>query len=330
MTADNARILSTSPSIAAAAQAPLRLIVDGLDAGERATLGAILDVLAGKLPRPWVVVEGSDADLYLHARGTRRGNVRAGVVALLVRDDEAQPPADQLWMPVPVRVMAMLELLQGVQDRLGLAHVEAAAPGDDVAANDEKSLASSLARLFAGPVEQSVRVRILGFGTLYVCRASDSYRTDFEHSRLREALEAKRFILTAISPDSVELAATDTQAYPLEGLLWPIGLMTPREQRAEVQPRMRLRQWPDFASLPHDPRHLQVCALLGTTPMNLQEIVAVSGLNEVQVDRFLHACELCRLLEPVADAVPAQRQQHGIAAASLGKLFDRLWRRLVK
>ena len=314
---------------------PLRLLADGLPASERVCLKAILDVLASKLPRRWVVVEGADADLYVHARGARRSDVRAGVTALLVHEDEPQAKADELWAPVPLRVMAMLDLLNGANARLLQAQAPCdaePAPARDVAdqpaANDEKTLASSLARLLDGSVEHCLRVRVLGFGTLYVNQAARTYHTDFDGARTAEALEAKRFILTAISPDSSELAGNGLQAHPLDELLWPIGLATVRETRPVRA--QRLRSWPDFAHLPHDPRHLQACALLSTTPMAAPELAAASGMGEAMTERFLHACQLCGLLETVADAPPAPLPEAGASSSSLGGLFDRLWRRLVK
>lgn len=329
MSADIARTSPLPPSTSEDASPPLRLLVDGLDADEQSSLQAILDILARKLSRQWVAVQGGDAELYLHTRGSRRSGVKSNLTALLVRDDETQPPADALWMPVPLRVMAVLDLLQGAHDRLGLAATEVTPTNDASAAHDDKGLAFSLARIFVAAVEHSLRVRILGFGTLYVCPARASYIADFEPARMQQALEAKRFVLTAISPSSIELTDTDKQAHPLEALMWTIGMMTPRERVRHGNQRMRLRQWPDFANLPHDPRHLQACAALSTTPMDLPEIVATTGLSELQADRFLHACELCGLVESVPDAAPAPVRQQA-AGASFGGLFDRLWRRLIK
>ena len=63
--------------------------------------------------------------------------------------------------------------------------------------------------------------------------------------------------------------------------------------------------------------------------MDLAEIAATTGLSELQADRFLHACELCGLVESVPDAAPAPARQPP-AGTSFGGLFDRLWRRLIK
>ena len=334
MCADLARNPSKLPSPADSVRPPpLRLRADGLPASEQLCLKAILDVLSGKLPRRWVVVDDVEADLYVHARGTRRSDVRAGVTALLVHEDEPQPDVDELWTPVPLRVMAMMDLLHGANDRLQRAQLEPRQPlpatVQTVApvASDEKTLAASLARLLDGTTDHCLRVRVLGFGTLYVNQRGNGYYVDFDNARVDEAIEAKRFILTAIAPESSELTGSGLQAQPLDGLLWRIGLATMREVRPTRA--QRLRSWPDFARLPHDGRHLQACALLSTTAMTAAELAAASGMDEAMTERFLHACQLCGLLETVAEATPPPARAQAAATPS-GGLFGRLWRRLVE
>ncbi|RDZ26712.1 hypothetical protein [Lysobacter silvisoli] len=301
---------------------PLRLLVDGLEPDERATLDAILKVVGPKSLRGWAWAEGTETDLYLHTRALRRPGVHAGVSGLLLREHEAAAPPEALTLAVPFRVMAVLELLDGAIDRLQRERL--AAPAE--APEDDKTLASSLARLLARPVDHTLRVRVLGHGTVYLCTRSRMYCMDFAQEQLGKALESKRFVLTAIAPDSPELSAERDHGSPLDELLWPIGLMTPREQ-ATRQERHRLRQWPDFARLPHEPRHLQACAVLAATAMDARELAAATGLSDTEADHFLHACELCGVLEAAAAEPPPPAPT---PSKPTGGLFDRLWRRWLK
>ena len=369
-----APVPSTSSSRQPTASSPLRMLVHGIEPDERTRFKAILDVLSAKLPQPWSLVDEGEADLYLHTRDARAPVVGCRITGLLLREDDPPPPADALWLPVPPRVMAMLDLLHLVHDRLvdgaslvgpdpdpaqtphglppvvnddddapkaqaSVAVVHADTPvGTDASrptpvgaapsACDEKMLAASLARLFAGPAEHCVRVRILGFGTLYACPKADAYFIDFDAERLDAALESRRFILTAISPGSVELAAVEASRHALDELLWRIGLLTPREGGEAPDPRHRLRSWPDFGRLPHSPVHLPACAALSTTPMTADELMVATGMDALEADRFLHACELCGLLETVDTSTATMPAAP--ATAARGNLFDRLWRRLVK
>lgn len=308
--------------------APLRLLVDGLEPDEHATLDAILKVVASKSLRGWTWAEGTDTDLYLHTRALRRPGVRAGVSGLLVREHEQAAPAEALALAVPFRVMAVLELLDGAVDRLQQEQlaVQGHVAGPAEAVDDEKTLASSLARLLVRPVEHTLRIRVLGHGTVYLCTRSRMYCMDFEQAQLVKALESKRFVLTAIAPDSPELAAERDRGSPLDELLWPIGLLASREHAARHE-RQRLRQWPDFARLPHDPRHLQACAALTAGAMDAHELAAATGMSETEADHFMHACQLCGVLEAaVAESAPILPAQDRAA----GGLFDRLWRRWLK
>lgn len=311
------------------ANAPLRLVVDGLEAGERASFSAILSVLATKSARHWVWADGPEADLYLHTRGDKRAAVQAAVTGVLVRDDEPAAPLDVLSLAVPFRVMAVLELLDGAVDRLQQEQLAARATlGTATEVSDDKTLASTLARLLARPVEHTLRVRVLGFGTLYLCTRSRMHCMDFDPERLPRALEASRFVLTAIPPDSPELAAERHRAQPLDELLWPIGLSSVREHNGKPAVPQRLRQWPDFARLPHAARHLQACAALTARSLDAQGLALTVGMTAGEAEHFLHACELCGLLE--ADAAPSMPVVESRPAPAPGGLFDRLWRRLVK
>ncbi|KRD28698.1 hypothetical protein ASE35_19560 [Lysobacter sp. Root916] len=323
-------IFDPTPACAASERdtAPLRLLVDGLDADEHATLDAILKVVASKSLRGWIWAQSTDTDLYLHTRTLRRPGVRAGVSGLLVREHEPAAPAEALALAVPFRVMAVLELLDGAIDRLQQEQlaVQGGVAAAAEAVEDEKTLASSLARLLVRPVEHTLRVRVLGHGTVYLCTRSRTYCMDFEQAQLGKALESKRFVLTAIAPDSPELAAERDRGSPLDELLWPIGLLASREHAARHE-RHRLRQWPDFARLPHDPRHLQACAALAAGAMDACELAAATGMSETEADHFMHACQLCGVLE-VAAVAPAPTPPPQDRAT--GGLFDRLWRRWMK
>lgn len=187
-------------------------------------------------------------------------------------------------------------------------------PGSD------KSVASTLARLLLRPVEHTLRVRALDHGTLYLCTRTRVYCLDFAPAQLGDALEATRFVLTAIPPDAPELVLRRSEGLPLDELLWSIGLHAVREHPANAQERRRLRQWPDFSRLPHTSAHLKACTALTAGALNVRELAAASGMTERESDHFLQACQLCGLLEERSDV---------LAEVKPG-LFDQLWARWIK
>ena len=102
MCADLARNPSKLPSPADSVRPPpLRLRADGLPASEQLCLKAILDVLSGKLPRRWVVVDDVEADLYVHARGTRRSDGAVGSADLGAAVNSVRRRGGQGVMPWP-------------------------------------------------------------------------------------------------------------------------------------------------------------------------------------------------------------------------------------
>lgn len=187
-------------------------------------------------------------------------------------------------------------------------------PGSD------KSVASTLARLLLRPAEHTLRVRVLDHGTLYLCTRTRVYCLDFPAAQLTEALGATRFVLTAIAPDAPELVLRRHQGQPLDELLWSIGLIAHRERPGSANDRRRLRQWPDFARLPHTSAHLKACTALTAGALNARELAAEVGMSEGEADHFLQACQLCGLLEERTDA---------LAGVKPG-LFDQLWQRWLK
>ena len=60
-----------------------------------------------------------------------------------------------------------------------------------------------------------------------------------------------------------------------------------------------------------------------------QSVERKCGMDEAMTERFLHACQLCGLLETVAEATPPPARAQAAATPS-GGLFGRLWRRLVE
>jgi hypothetical protein len=184
--------------------------------------------------------------------------------------------------------------------------------------SSDKTVASTLARLLLRPGDHTLRVRALDYGLLYLCTRTRTYCLDFAPDQLPEALDATRFVLTQIAPDAPELR--QHRAQPLDELLWPIGLMATREHPSAANQRRRLRQWPDFARLPHISAHLKACTALTAGALNARELAAAAGLSVHEADHFLHACELCGLLE----------EHSNVLAEVKPGLLDQLWQRWLK
>jgi hypothetical protein len=252
------------------------------------------------------------------------------VVGLLLREGDAPFIPDQLAITLPLRVMSVFDALSAAQDRLCQHRLSEPVPSDTSqhATDDGKALASALARLAERRLEQKLRIRIVGHGTLYLCPSERLYCVDFPRERLGAALDQHRYVITALLHDSQELTAQLPFAGPIDEVLWRIGLLTVWERTDKERLRFRLRRWPDLARLPHRAEHIQMCALLAARPMGLTDLAAAAGASLSEATHLLHACELCGLLQPVEPDDVAPSPAATVPAHGLGGLFNRLRRKL--
>lgn len=313
---------------------PLRLRVDGIAGDERNTLTAILSVLEERTQRRWRLDDGPQPDLYLHTRDAEARAHDAQLRGLILRDGEPVPAADTLSIATPLRVMGVLDLLNAAHDRLTqhrLDHQVQANAQQDIAhvQDDSKALASVLARMFEQRLDHSLRVRIVGYGALYLCPSRRSFAIDFPRERLDAALEQHRFVMTTLPSESPALRASLASAQSLDELLWSVGLVTVWEHTGISTARFKLRRWPDLARLPHRPEHIQACAVLAAQAMDLAQLANRCGLSRDDAGHLLHACHLGGLLEfveaapqAVAPVMTAEAPRSG-----LGGLFGRLRKR---
>jgi hypothetical protein len=325
------RALTPNHAVSADSSACLHLAVAGLSPGELEVLKSILLVLEERTARPWRLIGEGRADLYLHTRAAGVEVRESELVGLIVREGEPPASSDAIALHAPFRVMSVLDALNDANDRL----VQRRHPSVDSEASlshpadDGKALAAALARLVERRFEQNLRVRIVGFGALYLCPSARVYCVDFAHDRLCAALEEHRFVMTTLAQGSPELATQLTHSRPIDEVLWRIGLLTAWERTDLGTLRFRLRRWPDLARLPHRPDHIQMCATLAARPVTRAHLIESTGLGSGEVTHFLHACELCGLTQVEVDtAEPAVRTAPATPANGLGGLFDRLRRHL--
>lgn len=311
---------------------PLRMVLRGVTPDETSVLEAILRVLRERTARRWVLSTDDAGDLLLTTRKAAGPSKNVPLTAVLLREDEGDAAPDTLSVQSPLRVMAVLDLLNAAHDRLRrLPPMGAAITREQPAleADDGKSLATVLARLVQRRQDQSFRVRIVGQGTLYLCMKSRVYHGDFPRERLVDALNEHRFVITLIPATSAELVVRLDSAWPVDEALWQIGLMAVNDGPQDMHAAYRLRRWPDFARLPHRPEYLKVCAALTRSPRTLADLVASSGLGEHDVRHLLHACRLCGYLDTAAlrEATAPAPTTVAPGGSGLGGLFDRLRRR---
>lgn len=315
------------------AAASLRLALCGASEEERSVLAAILHVLSGRTARHWTLCDDTCApDLRLATRASAATN--DVLTALLLHEDEHAAAPEELALQAPLRVMAVLELLNAADDRLRQAALTQAVAEEPAHAHvhldDGRSLAAALARLLEHRPDPTLRVRIVGHGTLYLCLKTHIHHCDFPVEHLAEALNEHRFVMTMLPAAAAELVVLRDSARPADEVLWQIGLVTPPGDGFPDTQAYRLKRWPDFARLTHRPEYIRLCAAMSRAPRRVATLAERSGLVRSEVEHVLHACKLCGWLDSTdASATPAAAVQAVAprAASPLSGLFDRLRRR---
>lgn len=333
-----------------AARSALSLEIHGLGDGERGVLESMLRLLEPRLERRWTLDgRGHEVDLWLHRPGAPQPQRVPRLQGLVLRDDEHADDPDALVLQLPLRVGTLFGVLEAASNRLtqqaqlpwqwvdALAGDEARMSADAAPlpleshlaeTGDGNALAAALARLLKRRAGSTLRVRIGGHGTLYLCGGSGRYCVDFPLQQLLPALQQRRYVITVIAPDAPGLGDLMQAARPLDELLWSIGMCAPWTRAPQPQDRFALRHWPDLARLAHRRAHLRASALLATNALCFDELQPLSGLGASDLGQFLHACELCGLLREGddLDAEPATGGGLRVSGAA-DRPFDRLLRR---
>ncbi|HUD43838.1 MAG TPA: hypothetical protein VMR06_17775 [Dokdonella sp.] len=340
-------LIESPPGAAAAAApghqadggAPLHVAAYGLEAGELHTLGAILHVLKTRTEAAWELGDLDRADFVIAplalARDPDHGlPLRGRNVIPLVAEDGPLPREGDLVLTSPIRVMAVLEVLNLASRRLG--QVPQAPPEVPARADESAHADSSLGAVLSASLartrdDHALRIRILSAGTIYVWPSERRFHVDFPLSMLPRIVMERRFVMTTAPVRAPELAEIRPQAMPLTPLLWSIGIAQTRCTDPSATDAYRLLRWPEFDRLPHEMGHLRLCGVMAGTAWTVEDLQRHSGLPAPFVARFLRACVACgyATTEPRAAETPpaAVRTPHASANAE-GGLLERLWRRL--
>ncbi len=318
---------------------PLHVAAYGLEASELHTLGAILHVLKARTEAAWELSDLDRADFVIAplalARDPDHGRpLRGRNVIPLVADDGPPPREGDLVLTSPIRVMAVLDVLNIASRRRGQApHAprEAPAKSEDGGHADSSLAAVLTASLARTRDDHALRIRILSAGTIYVWPAERVFHVDFPLSMLPRIVMERRFVMTTAPVQAPELAAIRAQAMPLTPLLWSIGIAQTRCAEPPATAAYRLLRWPEFDRLPHEMGHLRLCGVMAGAAWTVEDLQRPSGLAAAFVARFLRACVACGYAtaeQRTAEAPPVIARPMRPPTQTEGGLLERLWRRL--
>jgi len=128
-----------------------------------------------------------------------------------------------------------------------------------------------------------------------------------------------------------EVEHQQLSAYPIETILWLATLYASHGRLIAESAKksiFKLKQWPNFIVLPHDPKHIHLAAFMLKHAADLATIAVQTRVSLPIVIDFFNACQMIGLIieEPIAvptlkkNQLPAQKRQlfRGILQKLLG------------
>lgn len=146
---------------------------------------------------------------------------------------------------------------------------------------------------------------------------------------------AKQVTQEAISPEALAEKAQAPQftAHPLDSMLWFLGLCASQGRLIEGHPRtapVRLKQFPNFALLPHEPLHMKMAAFMLKNTVSLKTVADQTGIGLSRVVDFFNACYLIGLIHAEAETADEKMRKRSNNPADRQNLFKNILNRLIK
>lgn len=179
--------------------------------------------------------------------------------------------------------------------------IETADRNESPDAPRQLSLARTLARLGREHHHHDLRVRIADCGVLELYFEQRRFHVDFPLADLPRALNARRYVLTAIGAHAAAPEAGAGER-SIADLFW----IAAQQLKDETLPLagdvpLKLAQWPNFPRLPHRVEHIQLCGMLAGHPMSAREMQEHSALPPASIAQFLNAALAAGYVERCSD-----------------------------
>jgi hypothetical protein len=301
---------------------PLVLSLVNVGADEERYLRSLLALLKTYLEPSWCIAArlGDLPDAVLVDMDSKEGhqvweNVNfGGTPRIALSRDQVLAAEWTLLKPIrPGGPHSLTEVLTAVAGKLQLS-----APASSTPTYNWRPFASMVRRACQQPYPSDV---MLATGSALVVDPKGqvfySSRTTDELTALlrnRRRIDGKVVDVPDTRKLAARLARWGIRPRPLEELLWLTGLVSGAgESLGTWDPRepVRLKRWPDFASLPHRQVHLKMAAILSDHGSLAGELAVACGVAAGDAADFLNACAEIGILETRAgSAIQPPQQTH--------------------
>ena len=301
---------------------PLVLSLVNVGADEERYLRSLLALLKTYLEPSWCIAArlGDLPDAVLVDMDSKEGhqvweNVNfGGTPRIALSRDQVLAAEWTLLKPIrPGGPHSLTEVLTAVAGKLQLS-----APASSTPTYNWRPFASMVRRACQQPYPSDV---MLATGSALVVDPKGqvfySSRTTDELTALlrnRRRIDGKVVDVPDTRKLAARLARWGIRPRPLEELLWLTGLVTGAGESLgtwDLREPVRLKRWPDFASLPHRQVHLKMAAILSDHGSLAGELAVACGVAAGDAADFLNACAEIGILETRAgSAIQPPQQTH--------------------
>jgi hypothetical protein len=170
--------------------------------------------------------------------------------------------------------------------------------------------------------KQAKRLRCVGLPPLYVLPQEQCcFVTPFDPNRLDSTQKmlynahAEHIESMSLSPEELKQEAKQLNliCQPLERILWLATLHASRGRLISERARdshFRLKQWPNFINLPHDPKHVNIAAFMLKHTADLKTVATQTRMLLPTVIDFFNACQVIGLILEEKGIVPPVTEKH--------------------
>jgi hypothetical protein len=307
----------------------------GVDDSDRKAFRTMLDSASAQLQADWHVAEGERADLVVCGLGHRVSAAGGRIVARLVDDAAPGTAEDPRVLPLPVRLMPVIELFRYAETLLASrarASTSGGPPRNEPAppaATAASAAASAAVRATSGNpwIDLALAIRggssgvlkaeLRGRGPIWIDLAARRYAMVPTLTELRAPNAALEF--DGSPPDGGTRPAELERSRKLEELLWVLGLRLGNGEFArwlDPATRFRLQNWPNFAVLPHTLAQMRIASHLGNFQSSAVEVAAALKINQSLVNDVVNALSLMGLLRAEGDGGAARPSARGASPAA--------------
>ncbi len=257
-----------------------------------------------------------------------------------------------LFLEKPLRVQPFTELLKKLSESLPDASADSTAASSarqnatpSVAVAEQNAVSAKMAsdshhydpmQYLSGLLQAALHskeilvLNFAGFAPLYVLPEEKRCYTDkmgLAHlnpsQRLFFAAHAEQFSRHVLSAEQARsnIVEQDFKPYDIHAFIWGSALLSSNGRllhNHSMQTFVRLKQWPNFATLPHEPEHMKLAAFMLKNTANIPRIASATRMPMATVTDFFNACAMSNLLLlQKAQATTSSAEQQAAGAEKL-------------